>query len=388
MTFDPGGYEALVAEARAAITEITVEDLAARLGQSLLLVDVREPGEVASGIIPGARAVPMGSLLSDIPSTGLRADSNIVVYCTVGARSALVAKALAEAGFTSVASLAGGIARWRTLGHPVEIAGDLSPEQAERYSRHLVLSEVGADGQQALLQSRVLLVGAGGLGSPAALYLAAAGVGTLGIVDGDRIEVSNLQRQVIHATPRVGDSKVDSARLAVTALNPDVSVQTHDEDLEAANALTLMAGYDVIVDATDNFPTRYLINDASMHLRTPVVHASVHRFEGQLSVFHPYRGPCYRCLFPQPPPPELAPSCAQAGVLGVLPGVLGSLQATEVLKLLLGAGEPLVGRLLTYDALQQEFLIFRIDRNPQCPTCSDDAHAPQLVDYNAACRPA
>jgi molybdopterin/thiamine biosynthesis adenylyltransferase len=249
----------------------------------------------------------------------------------------------------------------------------------------VLLREVGEEGQVRLLDAKVLLIGAGGLGSPAAMYLAAAGVGTLGIVDDDVVDASNLQRQILHNLDRLGRSKVESARETLTALNPDVKIETHDVRLRADNALEILAGYDVIVDGGDNFPTRYLVNDASLHLRTPVVHGSIFRFEGQVSVFHPYRGPCYRCQYREPPPPELAPSCAEAGVLGVLPGIIGSIQAVEAIKLILGVGEPLVGRLLTYDALTQEVVDLRIRRDPECPACRDEAQPPRLVDYDATC---
>jgi molybdopterin/thiamine biosynthesis adenylyltransferase len=262
----------------------------------------------------------------------------------------------------------------------------LSSDQRSRYSRHILLREVGEEGQTRLLDAKVLLVGAGGLGSPAAIYLAAAGVGTLGIVDDDVVDASNLQRQILHNLDRLGKPKVESAREALTALHPAVKVQTHDVRLASDNALEILAGYDVIVDGGDNFPTRYLVNDASLHLRTPVVHGSIFRFEGQVSVFDPYNGPCYRCQYREPPPPELAPSCAEAGVLGVLPGIIGSIQAVEAIKLILGIGEPLVGRLLTYDALTEEFVDLRIRRDPDCPACSDESKPPRLVDYDPACR--
>jgi molybdopterin/thiamine biosynthesis adenylyltransferase len=297
-------------------------------------------------------------------------------------------QALRARGYRRAVSLAGGFERWRSEGRPCEFPMGLDPVRRERYSRHLLLAEVGAAGQERLLASRVLLVGAGGLGSPAALYLAAAGVGTLGIVDPDLVEESNLQRQVLHDREHLGRLKVESAAAAVGRLNPDVKVVPYPVRLGADNALELMSGYDVVVDGADNFPTRYLMNDAALHLRVPVVHGSVFRFEGQATVFLPYRGPCYRCLFPEPPPPGLAPSCAEVGVLGVLPGIIGSIQAAEALKLLLGIGEPLVGRLLTYDALAQEFLTLRVRRNPACPACADESRVPTLVEYDDACRPA
>ena len=284
--------------------------------------------------------------------------------------------------------MAGGFDRWKAEGLPWGDPTGLTADQRTRYARHVRLPEVGETGQLKLLGARVLLVGAGGLGSPAALYLAAAGVGTIGIVDDDVVDPSNLQRQVLHSIDRVGMPKVESARETLLALNPDVKVEMHRERLNAANALTIMADYDVVVDGGDNFPTRYLVNDASLHLRVPVVHGSIFRFEGQAAVFTPYEGPCYRCLHPEPPPPELAPSCAEAGVLGVLPGVIGSIQAMETIKVLLGIGDTLSGRLLVYDALEQDFMSVTVKRDPSCPSCSDPDRPPTLVDYDELCRPA
>jgi molybdopterin/thiamine biosynthesis adenylyltransferase len=280
-----------------------------------------------------------------------------------------------QLGYTNVVNMAGGILDWQANGLPIEAPATLTPAQQSRYSRHLLIPEVGTKGQARLLDSKVLLVGAGGLGSPAALYLAAAGVGTLGIVDFDVVEASNLQRQVIHSTERLGVKKVDSARQTIEALNPDVNVVTYDEMLKEDNVERLIAGYDVILDGTDTFETRYLVNDAAVAAGIPVVHASVFRFEGQLTTFVPYEGPCYRCLYPTPPPPELAPGCSVAGVLGVVPGIMGMLQSNEVLKLLIGMGEPLVGRLLLFDALDASFSELRLNRDPSCPTCSDAARA-------------
>jgi len=308
-----------------------------------------------------------------------------VLYCEGGARSALAAQTLEDMGYTNVASLEGGFTRWKREGLPWRAPEGLTTDQRARYSRHVLLPEVGEKGQIELLESRVLLIGAGGLGSPAAIYLAAAGVGTIGIVDDDVVDASNLQRQIIHNMDRLGQPKVESARETLTALNPDVKVEPHDLRLAADNVLEVLSGYDVIVDGGDNFPTRYLVNDASLHLHTPVVHGSIFRFEGQVSVFNPYGGPCYRCQFPEPPPPELAPSCAEAGVLGVLAGVVGSIQAVEAIKLILGIGEPLVERLLTYDALTQEFMELRIRRDPDCLACGDESMPPRLVDYDATC---
>ena len=311
-----------------------------------------------------------------------------MLYCSVGARSALAALSLESLGYTNVSSLAGGFDEWKAKGLPWEVPQALRSDQLARYARHLRLPEVGQTGQQTLLDSRVLIVGAGGLGSPVALYLAAAGVGTIGIVDFDVVDASNLQRQIMHRLDRVGEAKVESARLSVAALNPDVKIEPFRERLTAANALEIVGGYDLVVDGADNFPTRYLLNDVSLHARVPVVHGSIYRFEGQATVFQPFEGPCYRCLFPEAPPSHLAPSCEEGGVLGVLPGVIGSLQATEAIKLLLGIGSSLVGRLALYDALESRLDELRVPRDPSCPACSDPDRLPPIVDYVGACLPA
>lgn len=381
-----------VSAALTVVGEISPSELAARLqsessGQ-LVLIDCRETGEFAGGVIPGASLVPRRLIPETVTEASLPTDVEIVVYCTVGARSALAAKKLHELGYIRSTSLAGGIERWGNEGYPIELPDSpLSPEQRQRYARHLVLPEVGEEGQRRLLNSSVAIVGAGGLGSPVALYLAAAGVGTLAIIDFDEVDASNLQRQILHGVDRIGRAKVESARQTLQSINPDVDVVAQRHRLTADNALSLLSGYDLIVDGADNFPTRYLINDASLHLRTPVVHGSIFRFEGQASVFHPYVGPCYRCLFPMPPPPEFAPNCAEAGVLGVLPGIIGSIQAMEVIKILLNIGEPLIGRLLVYDALDQAFTDVMVRRDPDCSACADPARPPVLVDYDASCRP-
>ncbi len=381
-------YRDLVAAARVAITEISPEAAWAQRAQGATVVDVREAGEHVTGAVPGSLLIPRGVLESDLPGRISELSHPILLLCAAGNRSALAAQSLEGMGYTAVASIAGGMARWKAAGLPWGLPEGLDQAQRGRYSRHLILPEVGEAGQEELLDSRVLLIGAGGLGSPAALYLAAAGVGTIVVVDDDLVDASNLQRQVLHTTGRVGTPKVDSARATLSALNPDVHVETHAARLTSANVMSLMEGVDVVVDGADNFPTRYLVNDASLHTRVPVVHGSVLRFEGQASVFAPYAGPCYRCLYPQPPPPELAPNCAEAGVLGVLPGVIGTIQAVETLKLILGVGDSLAGRLLTYDALEQSFLTLEVRRDPSCPACSDEAHPPQLVDYDETCRPA
>jgi molybdopterin/thiamine biosynthesis adenylyltransferase len=316
----------------------------------------------------------------------------VILYCASGNRSALAARTLAEdLGYESVESMTGGITLWKDRGYEVVIPKTLTTEQRDRYSRHILIPEIGESGQRKLLESRVLLLGAGGLGSPTALYLAAAGVGTLGIVDNDVVDLSNLQRQVIHSTQRIGIPKVDSAEESIHALNPDVEVVKYQKRLDASNIMEIIAGWDVIVDGLDNFPSRYLLNDASVRLQIPVVSASILGFDGQLSVFKPYEGPCYRCLFREPPPAELAPSCGANGVLGVLPGTMGLLQATEVIKLIVGAGRPAIGRLLLYDALEATLMEVRVPRDPDCPICSrppeeiSDEEMGVFPDYEAFC---
>ena len=377
-------YREVVAAAKQHIREIAPEALEERLGE-LVVVDVREADEFEQGAIPGAVFVPRGLLESSIASHLPHPDHEVVLYCGGGARSALAARTLQTMGYTNVWSLEGGFTRWKREGLQWSTPRSLSSEQRSRYSRHVLLPEVGEEGQTRLLESSVLLIGAGGLGSPAAIYLAAAGVGRIGIVDDDIVDVSNLQRQILHNLDRLGHPKVESARETLTALNPDVKIEPHNVRLSAENVLDIVGQYDLVLDGGDNFPTRYLVNDASLHLRKPVIHGSIFRFEGQVSVFDPYNGPCYRCQYPEPPPPELAPSCAEAGVLGVLPGIIGSIQAVEAIKLILGIGEPLVGRLLTYDALTQEFLDLKLRRNPECPACRDESMPPRIVEYDASC---
>lgn len=381
------GYRDLVAAAKRSINEIEPASLSLDLDRFTVL-DIREPDEHEQGAILGARLIPRGLIERDIAGIIPDASTRLVVYCAGGSRSALAALTLKEMGYTDVHSLAGGFDRWKSEGLAWATGQGLTPDQRNRYSRHVLLPEVGETGQAKLLESRVLIIGAGGLGSPAALYLAAAGVGTIGVVDFDTVDITNLQRQVLHNLDRVGMNKTDSARETLTALNPDVKVETHTQRLSAENALDIMSGYEVIVDGGDNFPTRYLVNDASLHLRIPVVHGAIFRFEGQVSVFHPYVGPCYRCLFPEAPPPEIAPSCAEAGVLGALPGIIGSIEAMEAIKALLGIGDTLVGRLLLYDALDQEFNTVNIDRNPDCPACADPARPPKIIEYDQLCAPA
>src|SRR3954454_8339877 len=340
-------------------------------GSRPVLIDVRESTEWDAGHIPGAKHVPRAYLESRIEGAVPDRSANVVLYCASGQRSALAAHTLRELlGYENVASMTGGITLWKDRGYDVETPKTLSPEQRERYSRHLLVPEIGLEGQTKLLEAKVLLLGAGGHRSPTALYLAAAGVGTLGIVDDDDVDLSNLQRQIIHTTDRIGTPKVDSAEAAIAALNPDVEVVKYPVRLDASNIMEIIEGYDVIVDGVDNFPTRYLLNDATVRLGIPVISASILGFDGQLSVFKPHDGPCYRCLYPVPPPADMAPSCGANGVLGVLPGTMGLLQATEVIKLVTGAGDPLVGRLLLYDAVGATFTELKVRRALVCPVCS------------------
>jgi sulfur-carrier protein adenylyltransferase/sulfurtransferase len=377
-------YQDLINAARSQILELEPADLTGRLHE-VTVIDIREADEFEHGAITGAVLLPRGLLEQTIAIQVPHRDTEVVLYCAGGSRSALAALTLQHMGYTRVSSLRGGFNGWKDAGLAWRVPDGLTGDQRARYSRHTLLPEVGEAGQLELLDASVLMVGAGGLGSPAAIYLAAAGVGTVGIVDYDVVDASNLQRQILHNLERVGQAKVESARETLTALNPDTKVVTYNERLGADNVLDIFAGYDVIVDGGDNFPTRYLVNDASLHLRKPVVHGSVFRFEGQVTVFDPYGGPCYRCLFPEPPPPELAPSCAEAGVLGVLTGIIGSIQAIETIKLLLDIGDGLAGRLLTYDGLAQEFRTLRVGRDPSCPACSDQDHPPRLVEYDLTC---
>ena len=352
-----------------------------------LAIDVREREEWDEGHLPGAVHVPRGHLESRIERASPAKDRPLVVYCASGNRSAFAAKTLEELGYEHVVSLTGGFTDWKRNGLPFEIPAALDEQKRRRYSRHLLIPEVGEEGQLRLLESRILLIGAGGLGSPASLYLAAAGVGTLGIVDDDAVDETNLQRQIVHSTERLGDSKAESAKRTIEALNPDVTVKVFRERLTSENVDRILGeGWDVIVDGADNFPTRYLLNDASVWHRIPVVHGSIFRFEGQTTVFKPHEGPCYRCLFSQPPPPELAPSCAEGGVLGVLPGVIGSLQANEALKLALGIGNPLVGRLLMFDALDGTFTEIKLRRDPECPVCGENPTITDYIDYVEFCQ--
>ncbi|MGH8992298.1 MAG: molybdopterin-synthase adenylyltransferase MoeB [Acidimicrobiia bacterium] len=378
-------FRDLLAAAKAHITEIAPHKAGAELGTAVFL-DVREMEEYDQGTIPGAIHIPRGFLESQVEAKIPDRSARVIVYCAGGTRSAFAARTLGDLGYSDVVSLSGGFNHWKDEGLRWLKPLTLTAEQHRRYHRHTLLPEMGEEGQQKLLGSKVLILGAGGLGSPAAMYLAAAGVGTIGIVDMDAVDESNLQRQLLHTVDRVGERKVDSAKKTLAALNPDVSVVPYDVRLAADNVLEIIDGYDVIVDGTDNFPTRYLVNDASLLVEIPVVHGSIHRFEGQVSVFSPYKGPCYRCLVPEPPPPEMAPSCAEAGVVGVLPGIVGSIQALETMKVLLGLGDPLIGRLVSYDALEQSFRTFKLHRDPACPACGVRATI-RIADYDEYCLP-
>ncbi len=379
----PTGAE-LIETIKAGITEVQPSDANDELaatsnGGGVALVDVREQHEFEERHIPGAIHVPRGHLESRIEQFVPDKSRRVILYCASGNRSAFAAKTLTEQlGYSDVASMAGGITLWKDRNYETVVPRKLTQEQKERYSRHILVPEIGLEGQLKLLDAKVLLLGAGGLGSPTALYLAAAGVGTIGLVDDDEVDASNLQRQVIHSTETIGIPKTESARRQIEALNPDVTVNEHRTRLDSSNVIELLSSYDIIVDGADNFPTRYLLNDASVRLNKPVVSASILAFDGQISTFVPHDGPCYRCLYPTPPPPELAPSCGAAGVLGMLPGVMGLMQSLEVFKLITGAGEPLVGRLLLFEALSTTFTELKVRKDPSCPICGPDA--PQLAD--------
>ena len=382
-------YRELLAQIKTEIDEVDAAGARELLDapDAPLFVDVREPDEWSEGHIPGAVHVSRGHFESRIEQAAPDHSRQIVVYCAGGARSAFAAKTLGELGYENVVSLAGGYTDWKRNGFPTQVPQTLDAEKRSRYSRHILIPEVGVEGQLKLLSSRILLIGAGGLGSPASLYLAAAGVGTIGIVDDDRVDASNLQRQIAHSTETLGDWKADSAKATIEALNPDVNVITYKERVTSDNVDRILAdGWDVIVDGADNFPTRYLLNDAAVWHDIPLVHGSIYRFEGQVTVFKPHEGPCYRCLFPQPPPPELAPSCAEGGVLGVLPGIVGSLQASEALKLALGIGESLSGRLLLFDALSTDFSEVTLRRDPNCPVCGEHPTITEYIDYVEFCQ--
>jgi len=392
----PTTYSDLLAHVRKTTKEVSLDALKKRLEakEKLVLLDVREKEEFRAGYIPGALSIPRGFLEIQVEGKLPDKDATIVAYCAGGTRSALAAKTLADLGYTHVETANPGFTRWKDMGYPVELPAQLTDAQRDRYSRHILLPEVGEAGQAKLLKSKVLLLGAGGLGSPAGLYLAAAGVGTLGLVDLDTVDASNLQRQILHATSRIGMPKVESAAKAISDLNPDVKVVGHRERLTSENVERLFADYEIIVDGTDNFPTRYLVNDASVFMGKPVVHGSIFRFDGQATTFVSDKaaakfgvaaGPCYRCLYPEPPPAHLAPSCQEAGVLGILPGIIGIVQATETIKLLLGRGAPLIGRLLTYDSLGMKFRELKLRRDPECPVCGKNPTIKEYIDYEGFC---
>ena len=381
-------FKDLLAAAKAAITEIDTAGAADKIaGGPVVVLDVREPDEYAEGALPGALHIPRGHLEAQVEGRISDKTAPVIVYCAGGVRSAFAARTLGELGYSNVLSMAGGFGKWKDEGRTWLTPVALSAEQRNRYQRHILLPEVGVAGQAKLLSSKVLLLGAGGLGSPAALYLAAAGVGTIGIVDMDEVDASNLQRQILHNIDRIGDRKVDSAKKTLTMLNPDINVVTYDTRLAASNIIDIISGYDVIVDGADNFPSRYLLNDASVKLSIPVVHGSIFRFEGMVSVFHPLRGPTYRDMVPEPPPAEMAPSCAEAGVLGVLPGIVGSIQALETIKLLLDLGDSLIGRILAIDTTEMTFRTFNLRKDPKNVVTFDNRERIQLRDLDGVCAP-
>jgi len=380
-------FRDLLSSAKSEIVEISTDEAAERIAAGHLILDVREPDEYEEGALEGVIHIPRGHLEAQIENRIVDKSLPVVIYCAGGVRSAFAAKTMQELGYEQVASMDGGFGRWKDEGRPWRQPASLSPEQQNRYKRHLLLPEVGVEGQQKLLDAKVLMLGAGGLGSPAALYLAAAGVGTIGIVDMDDVDESNLQRQILHNIDRVGDRKVDSAKKTLTLLNPDVNVVTYDTRLSAENIVDIISGYDVIVDGADNFPSRYVLNDASVKLGIPVVHGSIFRFEGMVSVFHPTEGPTYRDMVPEPPPAELAPSCAEAGVLGVLPGIIGSIQALETIKVILGLGDALIGRILSVDTTEMEFRTFNLRPDPSNPVTSENRDRIVVRDLDGLCAP-
>jgi molybdopterin/thiamine biosynthesis adenylyltransferase/rhodanese-related sulfurtransferase len=376
-----------LAALRERVQEVTPDEVhaAKEAGRAPILIDIRERDEWENGFVPDAHLLGRGHLEARIGNVAPNSDDQVVLYCASGVRSVLAAGALQAMGYGNVASMAGGFNKWAQSGFEIGTRKALSREQTARYARHLLMPEVGEAGQLKLLDAKVLLVGAGGLGSPAALYLAAAGIGTLGIIDGDSVDMSNLQRQVLHREDRVGIPKVESAKMTLEGINSDIDIRTYQTRLDSSNVLDIFKDYDIIVDGCDNFPTRYLVNDACYMLKKTNVHGSIFRFEGQVTVFKPDEGPCYRCLYPEPPPPEMAPSCAEAGVLGILPGIIGVAQAIEVVKLAIGIGEPLVGKLLTYDALSNSFRTLKMRRDHECPLCGEHPTVTELIDYEQFC---
>ena len=381
-------FRDLLANAKSQIVEIDTAAAEARIqAGNVFVLDVREPDEYDEGALENAVHIPRGHLEAQIEGRALDRDQTIVVYCAGGVRSAFAARTLQELGYSDVLSMAGGFGKWKDEGRTWRQPVTLTADQRNRYQRHLLLPEVGIEGQAKLLGAKVLMLGAGGLGSPAALYLAAAGIGTLGIVDMDDVDASNLQRQILHNMDRIGQRKVDSARQTIEKLNPDVTVKTYDVRLTAENIIEIMSEYDIVVDGADNFPSRYLLNDASVKLGIPVVHGSIFRFEGMVSVFHPLRGPTYRDMVPEPPPAEFAPSCAEAGVLGVLPGIIGSIQALETIKVLLDLGEPLIGRILTIDTTEMSFHVFKLRADPQNQVVWENRDRIEVRDLDGLCAP-
>lgn len=380
-------FSQLIQQIKGEIKEITPEEVQERLeaGEPWALLDVREQSEWEEGHLPEAHFIPRGFLEIRTESALPEKDKPLVVYCGGGVRSAMATKTLQDMGYTNVMSMSGGFTRWRELDYSFTTPRTLTDTEMERYSRQIRIPEVGIKGQIKLLDSKVLLVGAGGLGCPSAIYLAAAGVGTIGIVDNDVVDLSNLQRQILHHTSSLGTPKTESAKAALHAINPSIEVNTYQEKLSSANVMEIIEPYDIIVDGSDNFPTRYLINDACVWADKPNVHGSVFRFEGQVTLFNPYQGPCYRCLYPNPTPPDLAPSCADAGVLGVLPGVVGLLQAVETIKFIIGEGDSLAGRLITYDALTTSFREFKLRRDLGCPVCGENPTITEFIDYEEFC---
>ena len=377
----------LLARVKSEITELPMSAVNARLdrGDDFTLIDVREQDEFDQGFIKGATHIPRGFLELRVEALVNDRNKEVVLYCAGGNRSALAAKSLESMGYTNVISMKEGFNGWRNGGLTVAKTRSLTPAERERYSRHLIVPEIGETGQVKILESRVLLIGAGGLGSPSAYYLAAAGVGTIGIVDFDRVDVTNLQRQILHGTSDIGRPKALSAKETIHELNPGINVVLHETRLMSDNIMDIIKDYDIIVDGCDNFPTRYLINDACVLANKPNVHGSIYQFDGYSTVFHPGKGPCYRCLYPEPPPPGSVPSCDEAGVLGVLPGTIGLIQATETLKLILGKGQPLIGRILMYDALEMSFQTFNVQKDPSCPICGENPTVHELIDYEAFC---
>jgi molybdopterin/thiamine biosynthesis adenylyltransferase/rhodanese-related sulfurtransferase len=382
------GFRDLLAQAKSQITEIDTNEAASRIATGgVIVLDVREPDEYEQGALPDALHIPRGHLEAQIEARIVEKTAPVLVYCAGGVRSAFATKTLHELGYTNVVSVAGGFQKWKDEGRAWRTPAVLTAEQRNRYQRHILLPEVGVEGQSKLLSSKVLLLGAGGLGSPAAMYLAAAGIGTIGIVDMDEVDASNLQRQILHNIERIGDRKVESAKKTLQLLNPDVKVIAYDTRLEASNIMDIIAGYDVIVDGADNFPSRYLLNDASIKLGIPVVHGSIFRFEGMVTVFDPKSGPTYRDMVPEPPPAELAPSCAEAGVLGVLPGIVGSIQALETIKVLLGLGESLSGRILAIDTTEMTFRTFKLRPDPNNQVTYANRDRIEVRDLEGACAP-